>query len=174
MTQNLPYRLREGAFRFYQADITKIVLNFPEVQVFHPSNVETFSNRLRDAMKSLHENKWLYEYTNLFVKSYPEIRVSIRNTSVIAGGKDHIRTYDRGLDPKVNQEAPKPVSQIVIQNADDQSLDGLFRLHHNRLLTSQTRLRFDDPKEFLASIPKWEASYDIAIEQVTPNEFNVL
>ncbi len=58
--ETIPARLREPAFRRFENVIGAIVDSWPEPICFDavPLSVETFSARLRDAMRSYHENNW--------------------------------------------------------------------------------------------------------------------
>ena len=58
--KDLPYRFREQSFRRFEPHINDIVNCFPEPIVIDPSPLSqvTFSCRLRDAIKSLSENRW--------------------------------------------------------------------------------------------------------------------
>lgn len=173
--QNLPYRLRESAFRIYEPDIAQVVQKYPSLQVFTPKNVETFSNRLRDAMRSLWENRWSCSWHPDFVRIYPRLIVAIRGSFVLVGTRGEVQLYD-SEEPRNVINTP-PVPPLLISNPDQRSLEGLFTLHHNRLFSSPTRLHFDDPIEFVTTIPKWEENYDIAITPVESGDgktFDVL
>jgi len=59
MTNNLPARFSEPYFRRYEDHIDTIVNLWPKpVDFTVQGSVTTFACRLRDAMRSLHENNW--------------------------------------------------------------------------------------------------------------------
>ncbi len=178
---SLPYRFREETVRRYAEAISRIVQVYPMVSVFCPLNAETFSCRLRDSMKSLATHQWGF-FPNLegFLRAYPDISVAIREDSVIAGGKQEVRQWQKSETSKgctalyeIPSTTAKPPPGLSVVNPSDPILESLFHLHHCRILVVPTTLVFDDDI-FESSIEKWESSYDIAIERLEPRKFLVL
>lgn len=179
---NLPYRFRQEACREYANHISGILAEFPRVVVFSPLNVETFSCRLRDAMKSLVTYRWAF-YKNLpaLVQNHPYIRVAIRGSNVIAGGKQEVRAWVDANEISKGTDDSTPTTKsplgLDVKNPDQKTLEALFYLHHARILTLPTIISFDgllDLDKFTHTIPEWEQNYDIAIVPDGDKSYRVL
>ena len=163
---NLPYRFRESAFRNYENMIAVIMSHYPNVYWFTPSNVETFSCRLRDAMNSWRENKWTSDL-NLHEFCKMQIRVAIRGSRVIVGHPDAVKaTFRDPLPSGIHQEP----AHLVVTNPSDPDLLALLQLHHSRILTNPTLIHFDHP----FSPEPYEQKFDVAFEKTGEGEWKVI
>jgi hypothetical protein len=94
MEKNLAYRFRESTFRQYETHIHEVVDRYPDVVMFKPPNLETFSCRFRDSMKSLVENGWETSIDiGKLLASYNQIAVSIRGDIVLIGNRTSLRAH---------------------------------------------------------------------------------
>lgn len=168
----LAYRFREANARKYETQIARIVEQFPHVVVFHPENVETFSCRLRDAIRSFRENKWP---TTIDLERLTSIRlqVVIRARVVLAGSKEEIGNWTGETPTRDILPPPQSSPQGVITNPDERALESLMELHHQRILTTPTLVRIDSRPFDKAH---WEARYDVSIEPVEgeQNSYKIL
>lgn len=175
-TTNLAYRFRETSVRRYEKHIADIITRYPAVVVFEPANVETFSCRLRDAIKSFSEHHWPSKTIDPDKLTQP-IRVAIRGSKVIAGGPNEVLEW--GDSPEATEPSATERSSLVITNPDNVAIQSLMDLHHKRLLTTPTIVRFTDAQKaaFFQSI-KWEEQFDVVVESqlaATPSqEYKIL
>lgn len=130
---NLPYRFREATFRQFEVSIAEVIHNFPGVSTFNPMNVETFSCRLRDSIRSLAENSWKTVKIDIpkFLSVWKDISVGIRGNHVIAGSKESIKTFDYAEVHDIrHQKGP-----VLVAIGTRDQLRALFLLHSERVFT---------------------------------------
>lgn len=165
---NLPYRYSERHFRRYEPSIAVIVRQWPMVTVLDPSPLalETFSCRLRDAIKSMRDNQWSSKdiSTMKFVQIVDEITIS----TVAHPGKVSVGPYDvlRKLVPVGKPIEPNPESLgqavpiINLVDPDKELIEAVLVLHHHRILVEPSVLttkRFDVVEE--------SSRFDIVVEK---------
>lgn len=175
----LPHRFREAQFRRYEPIIKLIVDHYPTVQQFKPNlSPETFSCRLRDAMRSFLDLKWPSDKINhhRFRELYPHIVVAQRivgdDTLILAGGRVEIKKPPLSPPFVVEQlqhsradleNSPNGQQGLTIASSDASPdvIRALALLHHSRILTEPTIIKtILDPEE----INGLKGMFDIAIE----------
>ena len=145
---------------------------WPSITVFSPPNVETFSCRLRDAIRSLCENRWT---TKISIAALESIRghviVSIVDGKVHVGDKHSVygeRTHYFPID-QTPQEEPEP----ILMSPSPAVLDAILLLHHHGFLKVPTRLKLNDAiAEPLIDL--WQQKYDIAVERNEDGTITIL
>lgn len=105
--KNLPYRLRESAFRVYEPYIAEAVRNLPMVTKFRSyTSAETFTHRMRDAIGSWLRFRWPTKYawndSNLL-----SLIISNKITHVLVGTKDAIKAEDCVAEEKAKKVEEK-------------------------------------------------------------------
>lgn len=104
-TQDLPLRFRESAFRVYEPTIAAVVKAFPSPITIKPSvlgfSMETYSCRLRDAIKSFAKYHWVSATINQdkFLDCYKQIGVSQSGEVGVLtiGDRKNLRKSSTGL-----------------------------------------------------------------------------
>ncbi len=77
----LPARFTERAFRGYENVINEVVKNWPSATKFNTTlSLETFSHRLRDAIRSYRDNNWDSYIDRLMFMNIVD-RISVRTTN---------------------------------------------------------------------------------------------
>lgn len=168
---NLPWRFRESTFRLYESTIATIVEQFPTPVTFNPTvSTETFSCRLRDAMNSLKEHNWT-TFINMqrFFLIHPQVRVCVRGTQVIAGD---VRAIQMALKKTIGHEPAVGVVRETLVDPREDLLLATITLHHYRLRTEPTVIRFTQPRDLKAE--EWETKYDVAIDTQPDGSFLLL
>jgi len=166
--QNLPWRFRESSFRKYEQSIASIVKSWPLPVVFHPtSSPETFSCRLRDAIKSLREHQWP---TTILMSQFfaicDEIVVGVRGDTVIAGPESVFNTRNQlDLFGPVEQSRFTFVNQLEATNFP--MLEWLAKGFHERFLVEPIEIVVSqlDPLRLPKIIVELQEHYDVAIER---------
>lgn len=166
-------RFSERHFRRYEPTIKKIVDNWPVNTIIDPKplSTETFSCRLRDAIRSHRENQWVSDINMpKFIQVCDEIVVS---TSVLPG------RVAAGLYESL--KVMRPMSTIDTATIDEQSIPtinlvdppedlikSVICLHHHNLLIEPSTIK--SPLD----VESFVASYDVSIEQDTPGVYTIL
>lgn len=172
MNQNqLPYRFREKTFRQYEQSLRIIISNYPRGSIFRPTNVETFSCRLRDAMTSLLTYGW---DTDLLIANVRKIKeemvVSIRRSANTNENTVWVGLpTDDFVDIVHMKETSTNDQNETIVNPSTEALNAIMVLHHERISTKASRISFTSP--FTINKEFWESRYDVAIEG--PDEKNI-
>ena len=160
-TPILPHRFREDSFRRYERFISQVVHEYPNPVTFTPSNSETFSCRMRDAMKSLATNHWDCSFLPEFKNVYPDLVVSQQGGDVVIGPRNRVR------DQKLNEPQVKAPSGLFIPDANLILLQSVCVLHHYKILTlpSIVTVIYLDLEHVINDLL---ANYDIAITHSIP------
>jgi hypothetical protein len=194
---SLPPRFRESAFRRYEHVISQIVHAYPQAVSFHPQrdfhqSPVTFSNRLRDAITSLHRFGWPSNDIDMakFLANHHDYVVSERGVDVYVGSRTALKAlFDPPKDPLVAKATIHPLSAqttatIAVSttlpnpepfdclqwSAYPQILDFLLTLVHNRVITRPILVHpisADDALDF-------ESRFDLLITTDTDNKHSVI
>lgn len=163
MEKDLPYRFREQQFRRYEEVIDQIVAVYPGRIEFNPSSFnlspETFSCRLRDAVRSLSLYHWPTKIdVEKFQAIHQEIMVSVGPTGKVSAGGKQIDILS----------APTPGLVVdAIQTPDIfRVLDALVILHHAKVLTVPTKV-VGLEKDFIPSFQGWDVAVRYNVETKT-------
>ena len=166
----MPHRFREESFRFYEPFINDIVVPWPkEVKKFYPNHYNraqaTFACRLRDAMKSLRDNKWSTSVDMAkFLEAYPLIVVSERTDgTVLCGPKDAIASYVNLSSNDIPQSMP------LNTDADETFIVDLSK-PAKEVIAELSQARKIVPRLLLVGITDTDVdalskSYDVAIDK---------
>ena len=141
----LPHHASEKLFRFYEPFITRLVAEYPRVQIIDPRSVgratETFTARMRSAMKSYKENHWSSTIDRKkFLEIYPDIIVSARRGLIYLGTKSDIESANGNIEttPTINAAPPsvEPIEFPLTPIASNIQFETLCRLANDRLLSA--------------------------------------
>lgn len=161
LNASLPPRYREATFRQYEPYIAQVLEAYPLAATFEPLktqwSLETFTCRLRDAMKSFKEHAWASSIVDhpRFAEIQPYLTVSQKGTKVIVGTKAAIRTGQVAESriagsPKGPITLPQPI-------VDVEMLKVLCHLASAGALASPLRIFLRDPQW----IAKMYDSFDV-------------
>lgn len=102
----LAHRFTESSFRNYEDSIKTIVDSWPEPVKFTPKNsLETFANRLRDAMRSFRTYHWKSNINwAKFEQVHDQIKVSIQGDGTVLA-----------VDKKLNLQATSQVVKAIAE-----------------------------------------------------------
>lgn len=166
----LPYRFREPAFRKYEADLARVVQNFPTpVTIVGPPSTETYSCRFRDAVQSLFDNRWVTSIDmNRFLTCYPYIKVAIRGGDIVIGDKQSVKEIPT-LQPSIVKTVSFDYEELIDPDID--LLKATIVMHHHRLKVTPTLIKFSVKRDLKSE--GWEDNFDIAIEP-TSDGFKIL
>lgn len=170
----LTYRYSERHFKRYEAHIATIVRQWPAVSVFDPTtlSLETFSCRLRDAMKSLHDNQWTSSVDAMkFVQIADDITVSTSSHpgKVAVGPRDKLRKLVP-LGRSVEAEpAPQTltVPAINLINPPVDTIIATLVFHRDRILVEPSVI--ETPEDLIAL----GGGYDVEIEKTAENKYTI-
>lgn len=172
MSNTLPSRLSERAFRSYEDAIAIIVERWPSVTIFPPGKraPRTFEARLRDAIASLLSYRWPTDRVDVpaLVALRPELSIRLHDGKIYAGPRSVLRDIAKAktiTEPTAYTDmfSAEPVS-VDVSSREDFLL--LCRLAHMRAFSGPLLVRG-------ASSPWVEeanASFDIV---TTPREDGV-
>lgn len=118
MTNTLPYRLSEKAFRAYEHVLNAIVEAYPDVVVCDwqstGNSINTYRARLADAKASLKQNAWPTTIDmDKFIEHYADIVIGHKGSFVVAGSTMLVKHW-------------KPTPQVV-DCPDQQELSNVCR-----------------------------------------------
>ena len=168
---DLPYRLSERHFRRYEPIIKAIVTAWPLPTICDPVlatgqrlSMETYSCRLRDAIKSLDQNQWSSDINIMkFVQIVDDIVVS----TVAHAGKVSVGPYEsvRKLTPagekvEIGSALHSPsqaVPKINLNNPDPELIRAVLLMHHHRI--------FVEPSTITTHIPISGEGLDIEVDK---------
>lgn len=176
---NLAYRFREDTARNYESYITSLLAGWPDVLVCSPAcSVETFSCRLRDAIRSFRENRWRPRHFALAdLDAIGDVVVAIRGSNVVVGTKEALLAWDTVrdtttlMDAKTTKPPGSPVH--IIENPSQSALEALMRLHHERILTTPSHVHVDKSEDF-GDVDYWQHNYDVSIETMGNGNYRIL
>ena len=155
----LPHRFREDSFRRYERFISQAVHEYPNPVTFTPSNSETFSCRMRDAMKSLSTNHWDCPFLPEFKNVYSDLVVSQQGGDVVVGPRNRVR--------KLEEVPVKEPSGLFFANSSLKVLESLCVLHHYKILTLPSTVTISHP-DLEQVIEQLLADWDVAMKAAIP------
>lgn len=160
-TTSLPYRLSEKAFRFYEPLIAKIVETYPKPLTIDPMSygrrLGTFENRLRDAIRSLRDNRWPTT-VDMVKLSNSQIVVSVaKSGKVIIGSRDSVKDSPETLPAIVATSTAEPL--VITADFSPTEAHLVARLAHERALCRPIQVYIAD-----SLAEELEASYDVYLE----------
>lgn len=165
----IPPRFREGAFRFYEPTIARIMSTWPTVLVLDPQTDHqlspvTFANRLRDAMTSHCKHSWPSAYVDAekLRTMWPgQIIVSERDDGkVLIGSKESLKEVILGPNRAAALTAD---SWTIDWQKDEAECVAVIELCHRRRLIGVTIYVSNIPAERIAH---WEDCRDVAFTLV--------
>lgn len=170
----IPPRFREGAFRFYEHTIARILATWPTVIVIDPTpeyslSPVTFANRLRDAMTSHCKHSWPSAYVDAerLRSMWPgQIVVSERDDGkVLIGSKESLKEVILG--PNREAKALTADSWTLDWQADEAECIAVIELCHRRRLLGVAIHITNIPADAVAH---WESCRDIAFSPTPERE----
>jgi hypothetical protein len=157
MSANQPYRFSQRSCERFTPHIRTIAAKYPHLCTFETGDlsVETFSCRLRDAMKALVQCKWFIKDFDLskFDDIHRDLQVGIRDNYVIVGSRGSLQNTKTLTCDEVS---PKNHGIQVVDPPDD-ILTALCILHQANILTQPTKI-VGTYSESIAS------SYDVMLQ----------
>ncbi len=162
---SLPYRFREDSFRKYESVILEITNSIPRKSIFTTGlSPVTFACRLRDAMRSLSDNRWETQINmEKFLKWHPQIMVSEQaDGSVAVGTRESLKTVIDDAIAVFIPNTDNTTSNEVIRVANLNEARILAELASFRLLVKKVRISnlSDEDAKLL------EETYDCRIDKV--------
>ncbi len=164
--QPLPHRYRESQFRRYEHFIARAVSTAPAAILCDPKlfNIAatTFAARLRDAIKSYHDNNWPSSTISrpAFDILYPSLTVAHRaDGTVLLGDRNAIRGYQSIGNPA--PIVPEASSIVTISVIHLTAAELIMQLSHRRLLAP--RLILTGLTE--VDVDTYQQKYDIALDR---------
>lgn len=142
-------RFSELAFRRYEATIAAIVQQWPSALIFSPAplSVETFSCRLRDAIKSHQTHQWPSKSVNLmkFIQIADDIVVSTtanpgKITVAPATYFAKCKQIDFTLE-KAQAEPQTNVPHIRLENPTPDLIGAVILMHHYGIFSEPSMIK---------------------------------
>ena len=168
---HIPHRFRYSSFKEYEPCIVTILERYPEVAIFDPRQakppkaIDTFTCRLRDAMKAYIEYRYPSEKIDYhrFCEIRKELQVSQRRGLVFVGTHTALRALEV-TNATTEYVAPTPTGvQLPFEWNYDLTpgeVTTLMRAAHNRLLSRPIVLRLTPTQA-----EHYSSSYYIDLEE---------
>lgn len=145
-----PWRFTARSGLRYAKIIHKIVDTFPAILTIDPEglSVETYSCRLRDAMRGLAAEQWHLPSLDFekFLEVHSKVSVGIRNDKVVVGPRSELRAA-KAL-PTVGVTAGS-AKELTVSTTSAEIIKALAVLHHHRILSAPSRITGIVPAELI-------------------------
>lgn len=154
MSERIPSRLSARAVARYEQHINAICAAWPGPVVFEPhGSIDTFSNRLRDAIRAQTRHHWSETIDPKFYEVKDQIVVATRDGRVVAGSRAALS----------NKSTPTEATQTgTVENPGTSVVRAYALLMHHRL---HGPVMFDKVSQDVeAVLNSLDEEYDISIE----------
>lgn len=177
MQTQLPHRFRERQFRTYEPYITQIVNRFPQVSIFGMHEIGassvTFSCRLRDAIRSLKDNKWTTTVPDSFWDIEPSLIVSDRGKEVWVGDKAALSV--RGTVTGIPEATSRPAEGQPTRIESFEQLDRLVSLVNDGILAGPRCLQHSSTVLGDVWVQLFETKYpNVMVTFEAPDKFYIV
>jgi len=146
--------------------IATIVEKWPTLVAFDPTplSVETFSCRLRDAIRSHRQNQWPSTFVPLakFLQIVDEITVSTSHTTgkVVVGPEELLRKAVPLSTEAFVPELEQVVPVVHLTDPPEELWQAVLVMHHHRILTEPSRIDFTVvPENFGSEVAKYDVEW---------------
>lgn len=161
----IPSRFSQRAVDRYDAYIVEIVRQWPTPLVFdpYPMALETFANRLRDAITAIVYYDATHANKKELISIAPQIVVRMREGKVVVG---EYHTTKQPLSIPVTAPTTPSVYVADIDANDTQTLLATCQLLSNRTIRGPFRVTNIQGPDGVARLASLVAGYDVAVQAI--------